>query len=344
MSYQREYEKRIPAAVIGVGSHSYRNILPVMNFLPVKLVAVCDVNEELAVKTAAQYACRAFTDTKEMYREMPEIEAVFIAVGPKLHPALAIEALQNGKHFWVEKPISTTAAEVQEIIDAKREDEIVVVGLKKAFMPATVKAQEIIRECGGLKSVLAVYHMNVPGNGEEVLNNHETPNWLRNGVHPLAYMMALGGSVDEVTAITNDEGFGAVILKFKNGVMGTLHLASGPQPNVESYAAFGDKWQLDIQDTKISFRRGIPFVYRYTDTYAPEGFDHGTIVWDTSNCLATLENKAEFTQGFFNETKYFCDCVLEKKQPKVGTLEDALEMMKVYEAALLSGGKPVKIV
>ena len=85
-------------------------------------------------------------------------------------------------------------------------------------------------------------------------------------------------------------------------------------------------------------------MYRYTNTYAPEGFDHGTIVWDTSNCLATLENKAEFTQGFYNETRYFCDCVLEDRQPEIGTLEDALEMMKVYEAALLSDGEPVKIV
>ncbi len=344
MSYQREFEKRIPAAVIGVGSHSYRNILPIMNFLPVKLLAVCDVNEELAEKTAAQYACRSFTDTNEMYRKMPEIEAVFIAVGPKLHPHLVIEALAHGKHVWVEKPISTTADEVRQIMDARKENEIVVVGLKKAFMPATVKAKEIIDTYGGLKSVLAVYHMNVPGNGEEILKNHETPNWLRNGVHPLAYMMALGGAVEEVTTIRNDEGYGAVILRFRNGVMGTLHLASGPQPNVESYAAFGTDWQLDIQDTKISFRRGIPFVYRYTNTYAPEGFDHGTIVWDTSNCLATLENKAEFTQGFYNETRYFCDCVLENRQPDTGTLEDALEMMKVYEAALLSDGEPVKIV
>ncbi|MBQ9910311.1 MAG: Gfo/Idh/MocA family oxidoreductase [Lachnospiraceae bacterium] len=228
MSYQREFEKRIPAAVIGVGSHSYRNILPIMNFLPVKLLAVCDVNEELAEKTAAQYACRAFTDTKEMYRKMPEIEAVFIAVGPKLHPHLAIEALAHGKHVWVEKPVSTTADEVRQIMEARKENEIVVVGLKKAFMPATVKAKEIIDTYGGLKSVLAVYHMNVPGNGEEILKNHETPNWLRNGVHPLAYMMALGGAVEEVTTIRNDEGYGAVILRFRNGVMGTLHLASGP--------------------------------------------------------------------------------------------------------------------
>jgi predicted dehydrogenase len=44
VSYQRDYDKRLDVAVIGVGGHSYRNILPALNFLPVRLKAVCDVN------------------------------------------------------------------------------------------------------------------------------------------------------------------------------------------------------------------------------------------------------------------------------------------------------------
>ena len=102
---------------------------------------------------------------------------------------------------------------------------------------------------------------------------------------------------------------------------------------------------MNIYDQRVELRRGIPFEYAATTTFAPEGDDSGTIVWSAANCLATLENKALFTQGFYNETKFFCDCVLEGRQPVSGTgsLEQALEIMKVYEAALLSGGKPVKV-
>ena len=42
MSYQREFSHRLRAGLVGIGSHAYRNILPVMNFLPVQLVAVCN--------------------------------------------------------------------------------------------------------------------------------------------------------------------------------------------------------------------------------------------------------------------------------------------------------------
>jgi predicted dehydrogenase len=276
--------------------------------------------------------------------EKEEIDAVFICVSPKLHPQLVIEALTAGKHVWVEKPIATRADEVEEMI-AHRKDRVVVVGLKKAFMPAAQKAIEIAYspKYGNLRSILAVYHMTIPGNGKEILESKDTPNWLRNGVHPLSFMMAVGGKVSAVTSICNESGNGIFAMQFASGVIGNLHMASGPQPNLESYGVYGDNWQLEIENTKITLHRGISFVYNQTTNYAPEGDDSGAIVWDTSNCLATLENKALFTQGFYAETMYFCECVLNNKIPEKGTLEFALEMMKVYEAGLLSGGKTIYI-
>jgi predicted dehydrogenase len=346
MSYQREFKTRIGVGVIGAGSHCYRNILPVMNYLPVEIKAICDPNEELGQVTARQYGCRWYKAATEMYDREPDIKAVFIAVSPALHPVLVKEAITAGRHVWVEKPISVRAAQVEEMI-AMRGDRIVVVGLKKAFMPATVKAKEIIadKKYGNLKSILAVYHMTLPTNGEELLEKGESPNWLRNGVHPLAFMSETGGKVDEVLTYTNSTGHGAVLLRYASGAMGTLHLSSGPGPNVERYEVFGSNWQMHICDQTVELRRGIPFNYAGTTTFIPEGDDTGTIVWNAANCLATLENKALFTQGFYNETKFFCDCVLEGRRPVSGTgsLEQAFEIMRIYEAALLSHGKPVKI-
>ena len=68
--YQREYERRVRTAVVGIGSHSYRNILPALHFLPVELKAVCNrSNRDMAEKTAAEYGCRWYQDTEEMYRK-----------------------------------------------------------------------------------------------------------------------------------------------------------------------------------------------------------------------------------------------------------------------------------
>ena len=75
----------------------------------------------------------------------------------------------------------------------------------------------------------------------------------------------------------------------------------------------------------------------------PEGDDSGAVVWEPQNSLATLENKALFVQGMYDEMKYFCDCVLENKAPEYCGLDFAYHVMQVYEAALVSNGEKVEI-
>lgn len=344
MGYQRDYDKTLRVGIIGAGSHCYRNILPTMNYLPVAVTAICDINAAAAQKTARQYAnCSWYTSADTMYRQ-EDLDAVFISTGPQWHPGLSIEALQAGVHVWVEKPVAMRCTEVEEMIK-HRGDKVVVVGMKKAFMPVTEKAIEIVQSMkyGNLKTILAVYRMSIPANGREVLEQRQFTDWLANAVHPLAFMMAVGGSVKSVTTHCQADGHGICILEFRNGVIGNFHLASGAYP-METYSLFGDTWHLDIHNNnRIELQRGIPFQYGKTTSFIAEGDESGAVVWEAQNCLATLENKALFTQGFYAEMKYFCDCILEQKQPVKGSLEFALELMKVYEAGLLSQGRTILI-
>jgi hypothetical protein len=94
---------------------------------------------------------------------------------------------------------------------------------------------------------------------------------------------------------------------------------------------------------RVTIQRGIPLKYGQTTSYIPEGIDSVAVVWEPQNCLATLENKALFTQGIYNEMRYFCDQVMSGQPADKGSLEFALEIMKVYEAGLLSNGNRVDI-
>lgn len=345
MSYQRSYERRIRAAVIGVGGHCYRNILPAMTFLPVELRAFCDVNVELARQTAREYGVpNVYASSAEMYAK-EELDAVFLVVGPKQHPPLAIEAFKAGIHVWMEKPTSTGASQVQAMLDA-RGDRIAVVGFKKAFMPAAEKARELMQlpEFGALRTILGIFPMDVPPDGEEVLRDAKYTDWLGNGVHPLSILCDLGGPVEAVTVHRGKHGGGACVIEYKSGAIGNFHMAAGSsraQP-CERYVLFGDGKSIEIDNAKrVIYQRGIPFNYSGTTSFAPPGLEHGALVWEAANTLATLENKALMVQGMWNELKYFCDCVLENRPAQRGTLELALEVMKVYEAGLRSSGKRV---
>jgi predicted dehydrogenase len=112
MTYQREYERKLRLGVIGVGSHAYRNILPVLHYLPVSLAALCDLNGEVLARTVAEYPGAApYTDAERMYAEM-NLDAVLLVAGPRQHPTLAAQAMQAGVHVWMEKPPAIRAADV----------------------------------------------------------------------------------------------------------------------------------------------------------------------------------------------------------------------------------------
>ena len=347
MSYQREFEKRLNVAVVGVGSHGYRNILPTLTFLPIRLKALCDMDIARARMTAEQYGVKAcYQNMAEMFRN-EELDAIFLCVPPRLHPELTCEALDAGVHVWLEKPPGMFASEVEEMIQ-HRKDKVVVVGFKKAFMPATQKMIEIFAtpEYGPLRTVLGVYPMTIPSDGKRVLREREHTNWLQNGCHPLSLLIAVGGPVSVVTVHRGKNGGGACILEFASGALGNFHLADGArhgQPS-ELYQFFGEGCHAEIiNSTRVVLQRGMRFNYSGSTSYVPEGFDSGAIVWEPQHSLGTLENKALFMQGFYHEMRYFCDCILTGQPAEQGSLEFALEVMRVYEAGLRSGGETVAV-
>ena len=345
MSYQREFTRRLDVAVIGVGGHSYRNLLPAMNYLPVRLKAFCDLNETVLHQTADQYGVAGrYTRTPDLYAA-ERLDAVFLCVGPEQHPRLAIEAFRAGLHVWLEKPPAMRAAEVAAML-AARGDRVAVVGFKKAFMPAVRKVVELLGrpENQPLRSILAEYAMSLPADGRQVLAERRMTNWLGNGCHPLSAMLAVGGRVAAVTAHCGQHEGGVVVLEFASGAIGTFHMGAGAPVPMERYTFYGANCAVVVDnDWRVTLRRPVPFEYGRSTTYAPEGLDHGAVVWEPQNCLATLENKALFTQGFYNEMRYFCDCVLNGQRAELGSLEFALHLMNVYEAALLSAGHRVPV-
>jgi predicted dehydrogenase len=343
MSYQREFADRVRVGIVGVGGHAYRNILPTLTFLPVELVAIADVNGELAQRTAAQYGlARGYPSASEMYAR-EDLDAVLICVSPRLHPSLAIEAFEAGLHVWLEKPASTTAAEVDRMI-AARGELICTVGYKKVFMPAAVKLRELISSgrLGQLRTLLAQYPLSIPRGGQA----GDSTMWLANGCHPVSLLLNIAGPAAGITVHRAESDAGALLIRHQNGVLSNLHLSHGApfgQP-FERYTAFGEHATAEIDNTRrVTLQRGIPFDYSATATFAPDGLDSGATVWEAQDSLNTLETRSEFTQGLYGELRYFLDCVLAEQHPQLAHLEFARQVAAVHEAALASDHTEVEL-
>ncbi len=105
----------IKVAVIGVGSMG-RNHARVYSELPeANLVAVSDPNKDALQSVTERFNVRPFTHYQEMLAtEQPE--AVSIAVPTAMHEAVAKDCLEAGAHILVEKPISATVTQGQNMI------------------------------------------------------------------------------------------------------------------------------------------------------------------------------------------------------------------------------------
>jgi predicted dehydrogenase len=84
-----------------------------------EIVAMADVNKAAAEKSAAKHGItRVFGDVAEMFRAMPELDAVSIIVPNKFHAPLAMAALKAGKHVFCEKPPALSAREAEQMLAA----------------------------------------------------------------------------------------------------------------------------------------------------------------------------------------------------------------------------------
>jgi hypothetical protein len=60
--------------------------------------------------------------------------------------------------------------------------------------------------------------------------------------------------------------------------------------------------------------------------------ERAPIFWEPEFSLGQLYNKGIFLLGYAHEVIHFTSHLLEGKPPELGTLDDALELLKIYEA------------
>ena len=114
-------EKVYNLGIIGFGGMGqfHKNQIINDNYERVKVRGVYDIDpKRLEEARACGFIAYA---TKEELLEDKDIDIVLIATTNEAHKELAIEAIKAGKHVMVEKPVTISSAELQEIIAVSKE-------------------------------------------------------------------------------------------------------------------------------------------------------------------------------------------------------------------------------
>ena len=128
----------IRTAVIGVGAMG-RNHARVYSDLPgVDLVGVADLDGKSAAAVAEKFGAQAYADFEKMLDDLRP-DAVSIAVPTVQHCRVAMTAIERGIHLLIEKPISFSIEEGQQLIAAaERCGAKLMIGHIERFNPAVI--------------------------------------------------------------------------------------------------------------------------------------------------------------------------------------------------------------
>ena len=121
----------LKVGVIGTGSIGQHHARIFSDLPSVELVGIVDINSGRAEEIASRYSCKPYVNYMDI---MNSVDALSIAVPTSLHHQIAMDSLKSNKDILLEKPITSTIQEAEEIIsEAEKRNLILQVGHIERF-------------------------------------------------------------------------------------------------------------------------------------------------------------------------------------------------------------------
>ena len=322
--------EKIKAGVIGVG-HLGRHHARVYSQIPeAQLIGIHDTDSEKAQRIAKEFDTRYFENLSDL---VERIDAVSLVVPTTFHYSLACDILGWGKNLLVEKPITETVKQAEELVSLVGSKNVILqVGHIERFNPAFKAIENLKLEPKFIESH-RLAQFNPRGTDVAVV--------LDLMIHDLDLILSLVKSkvktieAAAIPVISDSEDIANARLTFENGCVANItssRISARPLRKMRlfeknSYISL-DFLQRSVEIYKLVDADFVPKEERGKKTVVgniPSGEMGKTIIYEKPE----IENEDLLTL----EIKSFLDAVKEKKHPKVSgedgkrALEVALEVV-----------------
>ena len=144
--------KKLNVAVVGTGSWG-KNHARIYSELPyANLFGIVDKDSKRGKAIAKQYNTQFFENLDNLLKN-EELHMIAIASPTTSHAKIAIQAIEQGKHVFIEKPMTSTVDEAVEVMDAEKTHGIKIgVGFIERFNPVIKRSKQLVenKELGNL--------------------------------------------------------------------------------------------------------------------------------------------------------------------------------------------------
>jgi predicted dehydrogenase/threonine dehydrogenase-like Zn-dependent dehydrogenase len=140
--------------IIGAGNFTDAILLPALKRAGANLKTIASAGGLNATLLAKKHGIAQCTTDYQNILQDPEIDLCVITTRHNNHAQLTIEALQAGKHVFVEKPLAIYNHELPLLIQAQQvSGRLVMVGFNRRFSPYTQKMKDLLRALTGSQMV-----------------------------------------------------------------------------------------------------------------------------------------------------------------------------------------------
>lgn len=320
-------EKPIRCAVLGLGRLGYWHAENVASKVKgAKLVCVADPQTAHAAKVAGELGVDRYTGNLNEVFEDDSIDAVVIASPTSTHADMITQAARNGKHIFVEKPLTVDLQEASDVLRVLEETMVVCqVGFMRRFDPAYAEAKKRIAR-GDIGK--PIYYKGVsrdPGSPPAEFIKNSGGIFLDLGIHD--YDLARFLLEAEVTSVA---AHGSVLV---HGFMEEF----GDVDQGIAYATFDSGAAADIECSRNAY-------YGYDirgEVIGTEGTlligslrhrDISVLTFKGSSQDIVPDFPTRFESAYVLEMQHFVDCLLNGQKPSV-TAEDGKKALEIAVAA-----------
>ena len=248
-------KNKIKTGVVGVGHLGQHHTKHYTKIKSAELVGVYDINEAQAKKIAKQFKTKAFSTLDEM---LSLVDGVSIVTPTKEHAKIAEKCISQGKHVFIEKPITKTTKEADKIIAlAKKTKVILQVGHIERFNPALTPLKDLI---------IKPKYIEVQRLAPYMIRGTDIPVVLDLMIHDIDLVLSfINSPVKKIDAsglsiMTNSVDIANARIHFENGSVANITSSRVAKDKVRKIKIF----QRNLYIT-IDFLIGLTEIYRVMD-------------------------------------------------------------------------------
>jgi predicted dehydrogenase len=304
---------------------------------------VVDASAERRAFVSANFPRTTAVENHEAVLADPEIDAVVIATPAGTHFELARAALRAGKHVFVEKPMATKAAEVDELARVAGEKKLIVMVGHTFIYNSAVRYVKRLIDAGDLGVIRYIYSQRL--NLGRIRSDVDALwNFAPHDISIIQYWLGDPAplSVSRRGMAYMQDGIDDVVflsLTYPGKIMANIHVSWLDPQKVRKMIVVGSKKMVvydDVADDKIAIydkgidRRAVLGENMDFDNPRPPEFNYrsGDI----------LLPQVKFVEPLRVEAEHFIDSIKNMTTPLTG-LAHAREVVSILEQAGMAGVK-----